>query len=78
MGIDIAIYNLIVAERQHQDVKWGANRMLGDYAWHAVLTEETGECAKAILEHSLSLKAEIVQVAAVAIAWLECIQRRET
>ena len=39
----------------------------------AVLAEEFGEVARAILEHQGDerLRAELVQVAAVAIAWLE-------
>ena len=66
----------ITAERRRQDEKWGANRDLPDRTWLTILIEEVGECARASLEHadSAALRAEIVQVAAVAVAWLECIR----
>jgi len=38
----------------------------------AVLTEELGEVARAILEGS-NLREELIQVAAVAVAWAEAI-----
>ena len=49
----------------------------------AVLTEEVGEVARAILEqsrltnddHGKELKKELVQVAAVCVAWLEGLSR---
>ena len=40
----------------------------------AVLTEEVGEVARAALEHDTDgLRLELVQVAAVAVAWLEAL-----
>ena len=36
----------------------------------AVLSEETGEVARAVLDRK-GLRKELIQVAAVAIAWLE-------
>lgn len=41
----------------------------------AVLTEEVGEVARGLLDRAalLDLKAELVQVAAVAVAWVEAI-----
>lgn len=67
------IFELINQERDKQDAKWGAlPRCLPDLLWIDILLEELGECAKAILKQDWNnLKVEIVQVAAVAIAWLE-------
>jgi len=67
------IYQLIDEERTRQDEKWGyMPRNNSDMVWLAVLTEEVGECARAILKQDwINLKDEIIQVAAVAIAWLE-------
>jgi hypothetical protein len=39
------------------------------------LAEEFGECARAILEDPKHLHRELVQVAGVAVAWLEAIER---
>lgn len=39
----------------------------------AVLAEECGEVARAALDGTLDLKDELVQVAAVAVAWLESL-----
>lgn len=67
------IYKMIDEERDRQDVKWGPlPRHLSMMIWLTIITEEVGECAKAILKRDLlGLITEIVQVAAVAVAWLE-------
>lgn len=70
-------------ERQRQDAKWGEQNH-DDYRWLAILTEEVGELAQAMLhsqfggEHAGTERTELVQVAAVAVQWLECMGRRET
>ena len=44
-----------------------------DMHWYTILAEEFGEVAKAILENEPedALEAEIIQVAAVCVSWLE-------
>lgn len=73
-----AVLYRVAAERERQNVKW--NRTPG--VWPddtgvklAVLTEEVGEVARCLLERGAlsDLKAELVQVAAVAVAWAEAI-----
>jgi len=75
----------IVAERQRQDAKWGEQNH-GDLKWMTILTEEVGEAAKGILQEELAglpgepngnLEEELVQIASVAMAWLEAIARRK-
>lgn len=50
----------------------------------AVLSEEFGEVARAVLNRALGLKAlthlqeELIQVAAVAVAWAESLQELRT
>ena len=69
------VFKLIVAERKRQDEKW--NRAPGEWLAfsadkHLVLAEEAGEVAKAILEYdAVNLREELIQVAAVCVAWLE-------
>lgn len=63
-------------ERNRQDEKWGSQRKLPNGTWLAILGEEFGESAKAILERS-NLREELVQVAAVAVAWIEAIDSGE-
>lgn len=76
----------IVSERAQQDEKWGQqNHALT--VWLAILTEEVGEVAEAILharprvgkdrgyDGIPEVRAELVQVAAVALAALEYIDR---
>jgi hypothetical protein len=67
------VFELINLERDKQDAKWGAlPRRLSDVIWLTILMEEVGECAQAVLKRDWdNLKVEIVQVATVAIAWLE-------
>jgi NTP pyrophosphatase (non-canonical NTP hydrolase) len=76
----------IRAERQRQTEKWGGEHFvtMAPERVLAVLTEEVGEVARAILEIKrrpegrAELEAEIVQVAAVAVRWLdECFSSKE-
>ena len=78
------IYNAIDAERVWQaelwnnDHHWGygdcSSAALPTPVKIAVLTEEVGEVARAALEHDTDgLRLELVQVAAVAVAWLEAL-----
>src|SRR5258706_864326 len=80
-GLTIASLDDVLDERVRQDRKWG--RVPGVWTNDpgiklAVLTEEVGEVARAVLERSPMdhLKNELIQVAAVAVAWAECIDAR--
>lgn len=78
----------IRAERFRQDEKWGVQDH-GSLLWNAILGEEVGEVSKCLLEISWAktpeeaqrlfdhLKEELVQVAAVAVAWHESLDRYE-
>lgn len=77
------VYALVDAERSRQEHKWRGGHAHGYgscasddvpmFVKAAVLTEEVGEVARALLDVSEPevLRAELVQVAAVAVAWLE-------
>ena len=69
--------DLIIAERGAQDVKWGQQNH-DDYIWLAILMEEVGEAAQAILQEQgvERVRGELVQSAAVIVAWLEATDRR--
>lgn len=73
----MSIYEEIRAERARQDAKFGANRVMPASSWLPVLVEEVGEVGSACLDDGQDahgdLRAELVQVAAVAVAWLESI-----
>ena len=75
------VRNKVLAEQQRQDDKWGVQNH-HDLTWMAILTEEVGEVAQAILKVDVGvlpdseIEAEIVQVAAVAMTWLEGRARR--
>ena len=62
-------------EMERQELTWGQQDH-PDIFWLAILTEEVGEAAKAILEHG-DVRRELVQVAAVALSWIQCIDRYE-
>ena len=78
------IWDAVIDERRAQLAKWG-----GVHPWGSgdcssltlppevkvmVLTEEVGEVARAALERDPdALRLELVQVAAVAVAWLESL-----
>ena len=76
------IYRLIDAERARQADQWRAphywgegdcsSRTIAPIVKAAVLSEECGEVARAVLElDPEATRRELVQVAAVAVAWLE-------
>lgn len=79
--IENQIFTLILEERKRQAEKWNKNHSWGfgdcsndgveAITKSAVLSEECGEVAKAVLEkNGQELKKELVQVAAVCVAWL--------
>lgn len=74
------VANHINEERRRQDAKWGSQRHLPPAVWLAILTEEVGEVAEQILEaragnaRAGELRKELIQVAAVATAWLEALE----
>lgn len=68
---------LIIDERKRQDEKWGKSDH-SDFVWNAIMNEEVGEVAHEVLNPArFSLRDEVVQVAAVAVAWLESIIEHE-
>ncbi len=77
-----AVLLAIRTERARQDVKWGSHRKHPDEVWLAILMEEVGEAAAAALEqrHGIGtdadLAGELIQVAAVAVCWMEAIHER--
>lgn len=76
MSLQRVVLGLVQAERENQDAKWGAHRDLPSGIWLAILLEEIGEVAKIMLEDPSQeaverLSDELIQVAAVAVAWIE-------
>ena len=72
----------VSAERERQGIKWARPHEWGygdcssdgvaSIVKSAVLAEECGEVARAVLDRDdEALRRELVQVAAVAVAWLE-------
>lgn len=62
--------DLISVEREYQLKKWGEQKH-SDERWLAILAEEVGEVAKAILENDdVELLKEMCQVGAVLETWV--------
>lgn len=65
------IFDLIRAERQRQNEKWGPQNHYKQW-WFVILSEEIGEVAKAIYEHDEDeYELELIQSASVLVAMLE-------
>jgi len=76
----------VLHERIRQDAMWGAQDH-GLFVWNAILGEERGEFEQALLETCVfdngrqdeftpeRVRHELVQVCAVALAMIECIDR---
>ena len=74
------IFDEINAERQRQINVWGEQNH-NNYKYLAILVEEVGELAQSILHDEFgghasgTAKNELIQVAAVAVQWLERMER---
>lgn len=74
----------VIAEMNYQDIKWGADRNQDNFLWATILGEEVGEACQAALHdhfggsHAGTLRDELIQVAAVALQWVEQLDREET
>ena len=74
----------VMRERELQTRKWGIEGH-GAGKWRCILGEEVGEVDRALEERSYGkpggvdwetqLEYELIQVAAVAVAWIESIRR---
>lgn len=65
-------FELVEKELLRQDERWGADQNQHDMIWLTILAEEFGETAQAILQKQpIEITEELVQVAAVSIAWLK-------
>ncbi len=68
----------VAKEREKQDAMWG-RRFVGrsHSEWFAILGEEFGEVARAVTElnathkRKAEMRAELMQVAAVCLSWIE-------
>ena len=85
MSINLVL-DEVHTERLKQNEKWGEQNH-NDFIWTAILGEEFGEVAQQALwahfdndgpteKGGNSVRKELIQVAAVAVAWIECIDRR--
>jgi NTP pyrophosphatase (non-canonical NTP hydrolase) len=72
------VYKLIDEERARQTAKWGDQEENKKGTWLAILMEEVGELATAILNHDQeNYKEELIQIAAVSVAILEKLEGEE-
>lgn len=72
------IIQCVAEERQRQEAKWG-KQSHDDPLWALILSEEVGEVSEAILRNSPQedMVMELIQVMAVAAAWLESLADRD-
>lgn len=70
------VLRYIREERDRQDDLWGSGRQMSEANWYLILGEEVGEVAEALLDGKTKeeVRAELVQVAAVAVCWLESME----
>ena len=70
------ILKCVEAERGRQDEKWD-EQSYDFHLWLTILMEEVGEVARAVWdEHEEHAAAELIEVAAVAVAAVEDFYRR--
>lgn len=71
------IFETYDMEMARQDTLHGANRIMSNDRWHLILSEETGEVARAILEEEgkAHLIEELIQCGAVITQWIMALQK---
>lgn len=82
--IEKHIFGCVAEERKRQEMKWGTQNH-NPLLWQNILTEEIGEVSKELNEFSFSAdlkrlenaRTELIQVAAVAIAFADSLSRNE-
>ncbi len=86
----LKIFDEVLAERIKQDAQWGEQNH-NPAEWCMILGEEVGEVNRAALEHRfetldekdlvrlrcMRIRDELIQVAAVAVAMVESLDRNE-
>ena len=71
-----AVLELVCNERGEQDAKWGKQNH-DMHKWLTILMEEVGEAAERALNNDAECYGqELIQVAAVAVAAVECLNRQ--
>jgi NTP pyrophosphatase (non-canonical NTP hydrolase) len=81
-SLQTKIFDEIVAERDRQNAKWGEQNH-DPFTYMTVLTEEVGEAAEAALHMKFggpeaeNYRTELVQIAAVAVEMIECVDRKK-
>lgn len=67
------VFHAISQERERQDAKFGVQEH-GDLYWLAILQEEVGEAAQAVIQERTyeEVEKEMLHIAAVAVSWIEC------
>lgn len=67
----------VMLERGRQDDKWGEQNH-NNFYWLGILIEEIGETAEALIEgNHKQMRKELTEACAVALAWLECLERNK-
>ena len=87
--IQIEVMNKILKERDRQDEKWGEQNHKPEF-WTGILGEEYGELCQAVNETVFdngpeenkkggfeNMRTEAIHVAAVAMGFLECLERNK-
>ena len=70
-----SVLSEVLNERDRQDAKRGEQNHSA-VMWLTILGEEVGEACKGALEGDLeNYREEVIQVAAVAVAMVECLDR---
>ena len=69
----------VLYERLRQDELWGDQSGHADERWLVILIEEVGEVARAMYDEDEGhTYEEIIQCAAVCMAWAEAMQKRRS
>ena len=67
----------VLGERERQELKWGDQVKNSDELWTVIALEEFGEVGREVYDHDLpKAYMELIQLAAVCVAWAEALQRR--
>jgi len=74
---ELAIYNRIIVERDSQKANHSHDHLHPLSVWAAILAKQLGQASEQVIRDDIDvprLEKQLVQIAAVAVAWLEILE----
>ena len=80
--LETMIYNSIIIERDAQKIRHEKDQAHPPALWIAIIVKQLGQASDQVIRDDIidvyRLEKQLVQIAAVAVAWLEVLENMDT